>query len=69
MRRIPKLKKLSNKELMESAFTQIEKDLGFHIKDKEYGNTYFIFEGNDDSVCHFHIKEIPRISFCILVNR
>lgn len=69
MRRIPKLKKLSNKELMESAFTQIEKDLGFHIKDKEYGNTYFIFEGNDDSICQFHIKEIPRISFCFLVGR
>lgn len=69
MKGIPKLKKLSNRELMESAFAQIENDLGFHIKDKNYGDTYFVFKGNEDSICHFHIKEIPRFSFCFLVNR
>lgn len=68
MSRIPKLKKLSNKELIESAFAQIENELGFHIKDKKYGDTYFVFEGNKDSICQFHIKEIPRISFRFLVN-
>lgn len=68
MSRIPKLKKLSNKELIESVFAQIENKLGFHIKDKKYGDTYFVFEGNKDSICQFHIKEIPRISFRFLVN-
>lgn len=68
MKGIPKLKKLSNKELIESVFIQIE-ELGFHVKDKEYGDTYFLFKGNEDSICQFHIKEIPRISICLLVSR
>ena len=56
------LKKLNNVELMESAFSAIE-DLGFHILDKQYNDTYFFFEGEESSICEFHIKEIPRFRF------
>ena len=54
-----------NKDLMESMFKEIE-NMGYHIKDKLYGDYYFVFEGDEDSVCHFHIKEIPRFSICLL---
>lgn len=55
----------SNKELIESLFTQIENDLGYHIINKLYGDCYFIFEGEEDSVCHFKIKEIPGFTFAL----
>ena len=61
----PEVSKLSNKELMESALSAI-KGMGFTPIDVSYGNTYFCFEGEDDSICHFHIKEIPRFFICIL---
>ena len=60
-----KLSKMNNKEKMLSALKSIE-DLGYHIADYELGKYYFIFDGEKDSICHFHIKEIPRFSFCIL---
>ena len=60
-----KLSKLTNKELIESALKAIE-DLGYTIKDKHYDNCYFLFEGEDDSICIFHIKEMPRIYICFL---
>lgn len=53
---------MTNRELMESAFKAIE-NLGFHILDKQYNDTYFFFEGENDSICEFHIKEIPRFRF------
>lgn len=56
----PKLSEKTNKELMQSALGSI-KELGFHPIDVVMGNTYFLFEDEDDSICHFHIKEIPRI--------
>lgn len=55
-----KLKNLTNKELMESALAEIE-DLGYHIIKPVLGNSYFIFEGDDNTICHFFIKEIPRV--------
>ena len=55
--------KLSNKELIENAFKQIEQETGFHIIDKKYLDGYFVFTGSKDSVCHFRIKEIPRFLF------
>lgn len=64
----PQLRKLTNKELIDSAFDMIE-SLGFHILDKEYGNCYFLFEGDEDSLAHFHIKEIPRVFICILEHK
>lgn len=53
----------SNKELIELAFKQIERETGFHVIDKMYGNSYFFFEDEDDSVCNFRIKEIPGFLF------
>ena len=58
-----KLKNLTNKELIESAFNQIERDTGFHIINKNYHSSYFIFEDEKDSICNFHIKEIPGFIF------
>jgi hypothetical protein len=62
--------KLSNKELVESAFRQIEDDIGFHIIDVEFMNSYSVFGGEDNSICQFHIKEIPHFLFAFWsVNR
>lgn len=55
--------KLSNKNLILSAIKQIEETTGFHIIDLEFGDTYFIASGPKDSICHFHIKEIPKFKF------
>ena len=63
----PKLKKLTNKKLMLSALQTI-RDLGYTVTDDILGNSYFIFDGEKDSICHFRIKEIPRIFICILVD-
>lgn len=46
---------------------QAIKDLGYTVTDDILGNSYFVFDGEDDSICHFKIKEIPRFSICILV--
>lgn len=57
-----KLTKKTNLELMNSVLTKIE-SYGYHIKDKEFGSCYFVFDGEDNSICHFHIKEIPGFLF------
>ena len=57
----PKPTKLSNKKLIDSALKMIEEETGFHVIDVEYGDTYFLFTGPKNSICRFHIKEIPRI--------
>jgi len=54
---------LSNKQLIESALKHIEKETGLHIKDKTYGNTYFVIEDDVNTICNFHIKEIPGFIF------
>ncbi len=56
----PKLTKLTNQELMNSIL-KVMQDMGYTIKDVVMGNCYFLFEGENDSICWFHIKEIPRI--------
>ena len=61
------VKKLTNKKLMISALNAI-RDLGYTVLDDVYGNSYFVFDGENDSICHFKIKEIPRVFICILVN-
>ena len=53
-------KQMINKEKMNSVLDAI-KLLGYTPIDVNFGNTYFLFEGEDDSICWFHIKEIPRI--------
>lgn len=57
------LHELSNKKLIEKALKQIEEETRFHIKDREYGSCYFIADGPKNSICHFHIKEIPGFIF------
>lgn len=58
-----KLSKLSNKNLALSAIKEIEEYTGFHATDIYFTNTYFLFDGPKDSICHFHIKEIPGFLF------
>lgn len=60
------MSKSRNRKLIESLFKQIEKELGYHIVDKQFGNCYFIVESKEpDTICHFHIKELPRYLFGI----
>lgn len=55
-----------NRKLIESLFKQIENNLGYHIVNKEFGNCYFIVESKEpDTICHFHIKELPGYLFGI----
>ena len=56
------LTKLNNRELVESVFKQIEQE-GFHPIDIVYGDSYFLFEDQENSICHFHIKEVPGFLF------
>lgn len=61
-----KTKISKNRKLIESLFKQIERDLGYHIVDEQYGNCYFIVESKEpDTICHFHIKELPGYLFGI----
>ena len=61
-----KTKMSKNRKLIESLFKQIERDLGYHIVDEQYGNCYFIIESKEpDTICHFHIKELPGYLFGI----
>lgn len=60
------MSKSRNRKFIESLFKQIEKDLGYHIVDEQYGNCYFIVESKEpDTICHFHIKELPGYLFGI----
>ena len=60
------MSKSRNRKLVESLFKQIENDLGYHIIDTQYGNCYFIVESKEpDTICHFHIKELPGYLFGI----
>ena len=53
----------SNLDLMELAFTQIEKETKFHIIDKEYNDDKYTDEEDKYTICEFHIKEIPGFRF------
>lgn len=55
--------RLSGKNLILSAIKSLEEETGFHFIDIEFGDTYFLFGGKKDSICHFHIKEIPKFKF------
>lgn len=55
---------MTNKEIMDSVLKEINA-MGFHTKDVQYGNGYFLFEGDDNSVCHFHIKELKGFKFAL----
>lgn len=57
--------KVSNKNLILDAIKALEEETGFHFIDVEFGDTYFIATGPKDSICHFHIKEIPKFKFAL----
>lgn len=60
------MSKSRNRKLIENLFKQIEEELGYHIIDEQYGNCYFIIESKEpDTICHFHIKELPGYLFGI----
>ena len=60
-----KLSERSNKELIDDFLEDLEKDTNFHIENKVCGNCYFLFEYEDDSICHFKVKELPEFSFAL----
>ena len=53
----------NNKELIELAFKQIEEETKFHIIDKEYNDDEYTEEKDKNTICEFHIKEIPGFRF------
>lgn len=55
---------MTNKEKMTSLLDAI-RNMGYTVKNDVYGNSYFFFEDEEDSVCHFEIKEIPGFLFGI----
>ena len=57
--------KISNLALMQEAINKLQEETGFHFTDIEYGNWYFIKKKKKNSVCHFHIKEIPGFKFAL----
>lgn len=59
---------VTNKRLINSLLKCIG-ELGYTITDRVFGSCYFVFEGNKNSICHFHIKEIPRLYICIVEYR
>ena len=59
------LSKRSYKELMNDFLDDLEKDTKFHIIDRKFGNSYFLFDYEDDSICHFKIKELSKYTFAI----
>lgn len=56
------IQRLTNKQKIESLIAEIV-SMGFHIRYFKTGNYYFLFEGEDNSICHFEIKEIPGFLF------
>ena len=53
----------SNKDLIEIAFEQIEKETGFHIINKEYNDDEYTEKVDQNTICEFYIKEIPGFRF------
>lgn len=59
----------NNKELIELAFKQIEEETKFHIIDKEYNDDEYTEEKDKNTICEFHIKEIPGFRFAFWNTR
>lgn len=55
----------NNLELIETVFSQIEKETGFHIIDKEYNDSEYYEEDEKYTVCEFHIKELKGFRFAL----
>ena len=54
---------ISNLELMNQALKTLQEDTGFHFKNIKFGDGYFIFSYEKNTVCHFEIQEIPGFLF------
>lgn len=65
------MSKQTSKQQICSILNQLQENTNLTIKDVEFGNTYFVFESKEqDTICHFHIKEIPGFKFAIWnINR
>lgn len=57
------MKKLSNKQLIESALDYIITETNYTIYDIHYDDTYFVIKDERNSICQFKIKEIPGFLF------
>lgn len=58
-----KLKSITNRNMMEEVFTEIEK-MGFTVVDKDYADGYMA-DTERDIICDFHILEIPGFAFSL----
>lgn len=50
---------MTNKEIAQKIFAILAIE-GFKAYDIEYGNTYFLFSGEDDSIVHFRMKGVSK---------
>jgi hypothetical protein len=62
------MKKTTNQRKWTNRILKALEDNGFHPKDVQMGNGYFIFEHGEDMVVHFHIKECKGWKFGIWWN-
>ena len=53
---MPKLRNLTNRNLIKDFIKDLQEETGFHFYDIKFGNGYFVFEYDKDSICHFKIK-------------
>ena len=51
---------LTNREIANKLFSYIGEKSKFKPYDIQYGDTYFIFSGNPDSVIHFRVKGVSK---------
>lgn len=58
-----KLKSITNMNMMEEVFAEIE-NMGFTVIDKEYADGYMA-DVDKDIICEFHILEIPGFAFAM----
>lgn len=61
--KIAKPTKVTNKKLVLDVINQLQEETEFHFTDIKFSDTYFVIGGPKDSICHFHIKEIPGFLF------
>lgn len=66
---MPKLRNLTNRNLIKDFIKDLQEETGFHFYDIKFGNGYFVFEYDKDSICHFKIKEIPGFLFAIWLSK
>lgn len=53
------------KDFTESLFKYLEEKYSFHVEVPKYLNSYFVFDGEENSIVHFHLTECPNWKFGI----